>query len=248
VRGALLRGAVTGIGVGSLPGLGASVAALLAYGWVRRTSARPEEFGHGRLEGIAAPECANNAETAGALLPFLSLGIPGSALIAMLGGAFLIHGLEPGPLLFQEHGDKIYALYFGLIAINLVMLAAGLAGMNLFHYVVRVPRDILVSLVFVLCATGVYGVAASFYDIWLMLVFGVWGYLMRKLGIPIAPLLIAFLLVPMLERSFRQALLISGGDPTIFLTRPISAGFLLVAALWIGWRILQGGRSRTPKT
>ena len=244
VRGALLRGALTGIGVGSLPGLGASVAAIIAYGWAKRRSAHPEAFGHGSLEGIAAPECANNAETSGALLPFLSLGIPGSALIAMLGGAFLIHGLEPGPLLFQEHGDKIYALYCGLISINLVMLVVGLAGMNLFHYVVKVPRDILFAIVFVLCATGVYGVAASVYDVWLMLIFGVWGYLMRKLDMPIAPLLIAFLLVPMLERSFRQALLISGGDPMTFVTHPISAGFLLATVLWIAFRVTQGRRAR----
>ncbi|MDP6121708.1 MAG: tripartite tricarboxylate transporter permease [Rhodospirillales bacterium] len=242
VRGALTRGAATGIGVGSLPGLGASVAAILAYGWARRSSKNPEAFGTGCLEGLAAPECANNAETSGALLPFLTLGIPGSALIAMLGGAFLLHGLEPGPLLFEEHGDKIYALYCGLIAINLVMLVVGLAGMNLFHYVVKVPTDILFSIVLILCVSGVFAVSASLHEVSVMLIFGVVGYGMRKLDIPIPPLLIAFLLVPMLEHSFRQALLISGGSLMIFITHPISAGFLLATVAWLVFRAIRNRR------
>ena len=243
VRGALSRGAFTGIGVGSLPGLGASVAAILAYGWARRSSRDPEAFGKGSLEGLAAAECANNAETSGALLPFLTLGIPGSALIAMLGGAFLLHGLEPGPLLFEEHGDKIYALYCGLIAINLVMLVVGLGGMNLFHYIVRVPTDILFSIVLVLCVGGVYAVSSSLHEVSVMLIFGVVGYGMRKIDIPIPPLLIAFLLVPMLEHSFRQALLISGGSLWVFVTHPIAAGFLFCTVAWVMFQAIRNRRS-----
>ena len=245
IRGALTRGAITGIGIGSLPGLGASVASLLAYGWARRASKNPETFGKGCLEGVGAPECANNAETSGALLPFLTLGIPGSGLVAMLGGAFLLHGLEPGPLLFDEHGDKIYAIYFGLLAINVIMLIVGLGFMNLFHYVIRVPKDILFAVVFVLCASGVYALSASLHDIWVMLFFGVMGYIMQKFGIPIPPLLIAFLLVPMLEHSMRQTLLISGGDPSVFFLRPISGGFILATTVWLIIRIKRGQSSKS---
>ncbi len=240
VRGALGRGALMGMGIGSLPGLGASVAAILGYGWARRASRDPDSFGKGCLEGVAAPECANNAETSGALLPFLTLGIPGSGLVAILGGAFLLHGLEPGPLLFEEHGDKIYAIYFGLIAINVIMLIVGLGFMNLFHYVVRVPKDILFSIVFILCVGGIFSMSASLHDVWVMLIFGVLGYGMLKLEIPIPPLLIAFLLVPMFERSMRQALLISGGDPLTFITHPISAAFLLLTLIWLVFRIVRG--------
>jgi putative tricarboxylic transport membrane protein len=161
----------------------------------------------------------------------------------MLGGAFLLHGLEPGPLLFEEHGDKIYALYCGLIAINLVMLVVGLSGMNLFHYIVRVPTDILFSTVLVLCVGGVYAVSSSLHEVSVMLIFGVVGYGMRKIDIPIPPLLIAFLLVPMLEHSFRQALLISGGSLWVFVTHPIAAGFLFCTVAWVIFRAIRNQRS-----
>jgi len=239
-RGALARGSAVGVVIGIIPGLGASVAAMLGYGLARRYSRTPEAFGQGSLEGVAAPEAANNAETSGALLPFIVLGIPGSSLVAMLGGAFLVHGMEPGPLLFQAHGDKMYAVYFGLYAVNFVMLAFGLGCMGLFHYIVKVPRDILLAAVFVLSVVGTYAIEASLTDVWVMLIFGLIGYVMRRMDVPTAPLLIAFLLVPQLEHSLRQALLISGGSLAIFAERPIAVGILLATVAWLAYRLYRG--------
>lgn len=244
LRWVMLRSAILGIMVGAIPGLGASVAAMLGYGYARRHSRHPELFGHGSLEGVVGPEAAKNAETSGGLLPFFVLGIPGSALVAMLGGAFLLHGMDPGPLLFQAHGDKMFAIYFGLYGVNVVMLVVGLAGMNLFHYVVRIPRDLLFAIVFILSVVGTYAIDSSMLDIWMVLVFGLVGYFMRKVGIPVAPLLIAFLLVPLLEHNLRQALLISGGSFSVFVESPIAAGFLLLTAAWLAWRGYSSRRSR----
>ncbi|MGE0766314.1 MAG: tripartite tricarboxylate transporter permease [Hyphomicrobiaceae bacterium] len=234
-RGAMGRGCLVGVVIGILPGLGSSAAAMLAYGFARRGSTNPEAFGKGSLEGIAAPETANNAETSGALLPFFVLGIPGSSLVAILGGAFLMHGLDPGPQLFQQHGDKMYAIYCGLYAVNLVLLVVGFFCMGLFHYIVRVPRDILLAGVLLLAVVGTYAIESSLTDVWLMIFFGFAGYGMRKVGVPVSPLLIAYLLVPILEHNFRQTLLISGGSYSIFFERPAAATILAAAIGWIAW-------------
>lgn len=232
-RGALWRGAWIGTIIGILPGLGSSAAAMIGYGYARRQSKTPELFGKGSLEGVAAPEAANNAETSGALLPFFVLGIPGSSLVAMLGGAFLMHGLTPGPKLFQENGDKMYAIYLGLYVTNIVLLIFGLASTRIFHFVVRIPQDFLYAVVFILAAVGTYALEGSLWDIWVMLLSGAAAYGMRKIGVPVSPLLIAFILVPVLEHSFRQALLISGGSLWVFVQRPMAATFLGIAAAWI---------------
>lgn len=236
-RGAMMRGSLVGVVIGIIPGLGSSAAAMLGYGYARRGSKDPESFGKGSLEGIAAPETANNAETSGALLPFFVLGIPGSSLVAMLGGAFLMHGMDPGPKLFQEHGDKMYAIYIGLFAINIVMLVVGMFCMGLFAYIVRVPRDILLAGVVVLSVVGTYAIESSMTDVWLMLVFGLMGYGMRKAGMPVSPLLIAYILIPILEHNFRQALLISGGSLRIFTDRPIAATLIAFTLAWVAWRV-----------
>jgi putative tricarboxylic transport membrane protein len=244
-RAALWRGAWIGTIIGILPGLGSSAAAMIGYGYARRKSKTPEAFGKGSLEGIAAPEAANNAETSGALLPFFVLGIPGSTLVAMLGGAFLMHGLTPGPKLFQENGDKMYAIYLGLYATNIVLLLFALAATRVFHLVVRIPQDILYAIVFVLASVGTYALEASLWDIWVMLISGAAAYGMRKIGVPVAPLLIAFILVPALEHSFRQALLISGGSLWVFVQRPMPAVCLGIAAAWLIYSAIP---SRTRRT
>jgi len=232
-RAALWRGAWIGTIIGILPGLGSSAAAMIGYGYARRRSKTPEAFGKGSLEGVAAPEAANNAETSGALLPFFVLGIPGSSLVAMLGGAFIMHGLTPGPRLFQENGDKMYAIYLGLYAANLILLVFALAATRAFHMVVLIPQDILYAIVFMLAAVGTYALESSLWDIWVMLISGAAAYGMRKIGVPVAPLLIAFILVPGLEHSFRQALLISGGSLWVFVERPMAAVCLGIAVIWL---------------
>lgn len=237
-RAALWRGAWIGTIIGILPGLGSSAAAMIGYGYARRRSKTPEQFGKGSLEGIAAPEAANNAETSGALLPFFVLGIPGSSLVAMLGGAFLMHGLTPGPKLFQENGDKMYALYLGLYATNIVLLIFALAATRVFHLVIRIPQDVLYAIVFILAAVGTYALEGSLWDIWVMLLAGALAYGMRKLAIPVSPLLIAFILVPSLEHSFRQALLISGGSLLVFVERPMAAACLGIAAAWLIYSVI----------
>ena len=236
LRGALTRGSVLGVALGILPGLGSSAAALLAYGWAQRASKEPHLFGKGSLEGVAAPEAANNAETSGALLPFLTLGIPGNSVIAILGGAFILHGLVPGPLLFQKSGDVVYSLYYGLVFINLFMLLIGFLVLRYVHYVVYLPLNALFAICFGLSVVGVYAVSTSMFDVWLLICFGFLGYCMHKFSLPIAPLLITFLLVPMLEESLRQALILSRGDVTAFVRDPIAAGFLLLTAGWLLYR------------
>jgi len=248
VRGALTRGSLLGVWLGILPGLGSSAAALLAYGWAQRSSRTPELFGKGSLEGIAAPEAANNAETSGALLPFLTLGIPGNSVIAILGGAFILHGLVPGPLLFQKSGDVVYALYWGLIFINLVMLVAGLAMLRYVHYVVFIPTGALFAVVFGLSVVGVYGVSTSLFDVWLTVAFGLAGYAMHRLRLPVPPLLITFLLVPMLEEASRQALILAHGNPLVFVREPLAGSLVLLTAGWLAWRVwsMRQARAAAP--
>lgn len=225
----ILRGGIIGVLIGAIPGLGATPAAFLTYTETKRVSKHPEKFGKGAIEGVAASESGNNATCGGALIPLLALGIPGDVTTAVLLGAFLIHGLTPGPALFKENLGLVYGIFAALLVAIAFLPLIGRQSIRLFSLIARVPNSIIYPITAVLCTVGVYGFNSSYTDLWLMLLFGLVAFGMRKLDFPLAPLLIAFILEPIGERAIRQSLALSSGDPVIFFTRPISVLFLLMA-------------------
>jgi putative tricarboxylic transport membrane protein len=227
----ILRGGIIGVLIGAIPGLGATPAAFLTYAETKRASKHPEEFGKGAIEGVAASESGNNATCGGALIPLLALGIPGDVTTAVLLGAFLIHGLTPGPALFKENLSLVYSIFAALLVAIVFLPVVGRQSIRFFSLIVKVPKSIIYPVAAVLCTIGVYGFNSSFTDLWLMLIFGVVAFFMRKLGFALAPLLIAFILEPIGELAIRQSLALSGGGLGIFITRPISALFLVMAAV-----------------
>jgi len=224
--------------VGAIPGTGATIAAFMAYNEARRWSKHPELFGTGIIEGIAAPESANNGVSGGALIPLLTLGVPGDVTTAVLLGAFLVKGLQAGPLLFVDHPIIVYSMFVGLFFINIVMLIVGLAGIRVFTRIVSLPTYVLTPLIFILCVIGSYAINNAFFDVVVMFAFGIIGYLFNKLSIPEAPVVIGIILGPMMESNLRRGLILSRGDPTFFLTQPISLIFLILSVISISWPLI----------
>lgn len=228
---AMLRGTPLGIFVGAIPGIGSSIAAFLSYGLAKKFSREPEKFGDGALEGVAAAESANNAVTGSTLIPLLTLGIPGDVITAIMLGALTVHGLIPGPTLFQQQGDFISALFIGMLIVTCLHFFIAMIGLPMFIRAVRVPHGVLFPLVIVLCVTGTLVATSSIFDVFVMLGFGVLGYAMVKFGFPIAPLLIGFILGPLVEVSLRQSMVLSDNSPMVFLERPVAAIFLALTAI-----------------
>jgi putative tricarboxylic transport membrane protein len=224
----MLMGSFLGYFVGILPAAGATPGSLMAYGIAKATSKNPETFGKGNVEGVVAPEAANNAASTGSMLPMLTLGIPGSPTTAILLGGMVIWGLEPGPLLFVEHKEFVWGLIASLYAANVFALLINIAFIPLFIWVLRMPFTILAPIIFILCIVGGYAPTNSMHDIWLMFIFGIAGYLMRKLDYPMAPAVLAIVLGPLAERSMRQSLIGSHGDVMIFFERPISGTIMVL--------------------
>ena len=229
----ILRGTALGTFLGAIPGIGSTITAFLNYGMAQRASKHPERFGQGELEGVAAAESGNSAVCGATLIPLLSLGIPGDIVTAVLLGAFMIQGIAPGPTMFQEHGRVIYALFVGLMVCNLGNLLIGSLSLRAARNVLRIPQKVLYPTILLLCFVGTYAIDNSLFDVQAMFFFGILGYVMRKFDYPLAPLLIAFVLGPMLENALRQALIMSEGDIGIFISRPISLGFLLLTVLTV---------------
>jgi putative tricarboxylic transport membrane protein len=232
-------GAVIGTVEGVTPGAGGTIAAFMAYSEAKRWSKNPEEFGKGSPEGVAAPEAANNVVTATALVPLLSLGIPGSNSAAILLGGFLIHGLQPGPMLFQKAPEIVWSLYGGLFFANIAMLLIGLVILAPCIWLVNRPKPYLMAFILALVMTGVYAMHQSIFEIGLVLVVGVVGYGMRLLKIPVLPLVLGLVLGSLVESNYRRSLLISSGEHSIFVTDPVSLVLLLLAAaltLYTGWK------------
>ena len=223
--------------LGAVPGIGPSIAAFASYAQAKKMSKHPEQFGKGAVEGVAAAEAGNNAVAGANLIPLLTLGIPGDVGAALLLGAFMIQGLHPGPLLFKEHLDVIYAIFMALLTANIFNFILAKQYIKIAAKVARVPKHFVFPAILVFCLVGSYGFSQSMFDVWMTLAFGVLGYILRKNGFPVAPLLIAFILEPILEGSFRQSLLMSHGSPLIFFTHPISAGFLAISAVGIVFTI-----------
>ncbi len=230
-RFAFLNGSIIGFFVGALPGAGATVASFLSYGLEKAVSRHPEKFGTGVIEGVAAPEGANNADASGALVPLLTLGIPGGNTTAILLGGLILWGYKPGPLLIQEHPQLFWGLVASMYIGNVLLLILNLPLVPLFAQILRLPYYVLYPLILGISFVGVYSVNNSLFDVWVMGLFGLLGYLMRKLEFPAAALILGMVLGDSLERALRQSLMMSQGDIAILVTRPISGVLLSVAAL-----------------
>jgi putative tricarboxylic transport membrane protein len=205
----------------------------MAYGIAKTMSKEPETYGKGNVDGVVAPEAANNAASTGSMLPMLTLGIPGSPTTAILLGGMVMWNLEPGPLVFTEHPDFVWGLIASLYVANLFALLINIGFIPAFIWVLKMPFTILAPIIFVLCVVGGYVPTQDMHDVWLMLIFGIVGYLMRKLDYPLAPAVLAIVLGPLAEPALRQSLIGSHGDMTIFFTRPISGTIMAIALLLI---------------
>ena len=234
----ILRGGGIGSFFGALPGTGQTVAAAVAYAVEKRVSPNRASFGSGAVEGVAVPESANNSATQTAFIPTLTLGVPGSASMALVIGALMIHGITPGPRLLTENADLFWGLVASFLVGNVMLLVLNIPLIGLWVRLLQIPYRFMYPTIIVLICIGVYSLNNNVFDIWLTLVFGILGYLMRLYRFEPAPLLIGFVLGPMMEEHLRRAMLLSRGDPTVFLTRPISATLIaltaaiLIYALW----------------
>lgn len=226
-------GSLIGTAIGILPGAGGTIASYVAYGEAKRSSKNPDAFGTGIVEGVAAAESANNAVSGGAMIPMLTLGIPGDAVTAVLLGALVIQGMQPGPTLFQEQIHVIYPVFAGMFLSNFIMLVCGLLIIKPVSYVARIKKEYLVPIVAIFSLVGAFAESGSILMVAFAIVFGVIGYLMEKYHFPVAPVVLSLILGPMIENSLRQSLIMSKGEWSIFITRPISAVLLLISVLTI---------------
>jgi len=231
--GAILRGTGIGFGVGLVPGPAPVIATYTSYMVEKRLSKHADEFGKGAIEGVAGPESANNAACQSAFIPLFVLGIPFAPPTAILLGALLIHGVSPGPMMLSEHPDVFWGVIASMYIGNFILLLLNLPFVPFFANLLRIPKRILLPLVMLFCITGMFSVNNSIYDVWLMLFFGVLGYVMRKRCYEAAPLLLALVLGPKMEVAFRQTLMISHGNFSVFVERPFSLAFLAVTLVFL---------------
>jgi len=227
----ILRGSLLGFFVGILPGGSHIISSFLSYGVEKKVSKHPEKFGHGAIEGVAGPESANNAATSAAFVPLLSLGVPNNAVMALMLGAIIIHGVVPGPRLISDQPQLFWGVIGSMYVGNAMLLALNLPLVGLWVQVLRVPYRILLPMILIFCLVGVYSINASLFEMLLVIIFGLFGYIMRKLNYEMAPLIMSVIIGPMLETAFRQSLLLSRGSFSIFITRPISAFFLVISVV-----------------
>ncbi|MDO9420611.1 MAG: tripartite tricarboxylate transporter permease [Herminiimonas sp.] len=229
--GPIWRGGIIGFLVGILPGAGGTIASMLSYSTEKRLSKHPEEFGKGAIEGVAGPESANNSDTAGAMVPLLTLGVPGGGATAVMMGAFIMHGIQPGPLLFQNRPDLVWGLIDSMYIGNIMLLVLNLPLIGLFVRLLYIPSGMLYPLIVAISVVGTYSVNASMVELYLVLGFGVLGYLFEKVDIPVAPLVLSLVLAGIMEQSFRQAMTISDGSLGIFVGSGITITLAIMALL-----------------
>jgi putative tricarboxylic transport membrane protein len=241
---AILRGTVIGVFLGILPGGGATISAFAAYAMEKRFSKYPERFGTGVIEGVAAPETANNAAAQASFIPLLSLGIPTNPVMAILFGGLLIHGIQPGPLLIRDHPEMFWGVIMSMYLGNIMLLALNLPLIGIWVKILRIPYNMLFPLILFFCLIGSYSISNSTMDIYILVLFGFVGYLMRKLEFEAAPLTLAYVLSNLLEVNFRQSLILSDGSLTIFFTRPISAVFIIAAVGFLTFKIFHSSYKR----
>ncbi|MFQ5468056.1 MAG: tripartite tricarboxylate transporter permease, partial [Kiloniellaceae bacterium] len=243
----MVMGSFIGYFVGILPAAGATPGSLMAYGVAKTVSKDPDSYGKGNVDGVVAPEAANNAASTGSMLPMLTLGIPGSPTTAILLGGMVIWGLEPGPMLFVENQEFVWGLIASLYVANLFALLINIAFIPVFIWVLKMPFTILAPIIFVLCLIGGYAPTQDMHDVWLMLIFGIGGYLMRKLDYPMAPAVLAIVLGPLAEPALRQSLLISSGSFMIFFERPMAGAIMVVALILFALPLIKVIRDRARR-
>jgi len=246
-RWAVLRGTIIGFVLGIIPGAGVVMSSILSYTFEKRLSRQPEKFGNGAIEGVAAPESANNAAASSAFIPLLTLGIPPNVVMALLFGAFLMQGIEPGPLLMTEHPDVFWGLIASMYVGNVFLVILNIPLVGLWVQLLRIPFRLLGPLVITITLIGAYTLNNSAFDVWTVISFGILGYVLRKFNIDVGPLVLGFVLGPILERNFRRALIASSGDMMVFLSRPIPLVVLLITLSLIVWEIWKAFKSRNPE-
>lgn len=237
---------IIGVIVGAIPGAGGSISSFLSYDQARRMSKSPETFGKGNYEGLVASETSNNATVGGALIPMLTLGVPGEVATAVLMGGLTIQGVRPGPALFEEQPTIVYAIFIAFIVANIAMFLLQLVGIRLFVRILKVPQHVMMPLVLMFCAIGVYGVNGSVFELWLMFGFGLLGFFLNRYGFGTAPVILGLILGTLTESNLRRGMIVYDGDWTQFLTRPIAATFLLLAVAFLALVFWQGRKSAQP--
>lgn len=227
----IIRSAGIGTSIGMIPGAGGDIAAFVAYNEAKRFSKKNDQFGKGEIKGVAAPEAANNSSTGGAMIPLLTLGIPGDAVTAVMLGALMVQGLQPGPLLFDNHADLVSTLFVGMLVANIIILIYGMLGIRLFTKILLVPKTHLTPIILTLCVIGSYSLSNSYFDVWVMFISGIIGYFMMRYGFPASPIILALILGPVMEANLRRSLIMSEGSISVFFTRPISMALISLAIL-----------------
>lgn len=229
----IVRGSLLGFFIGVLPGAGATLASFFSYIAEKKFSKHPEKFGTGAIEGVAGPESANNAASGGAMIPLLTLGIPGSGTTAILMGALIMYNIQPGPLLFEDHPEVAWGLIASMFIGNLMLLVLNMPLVKVFAKIIQTPKKYLLPIIVAISFFGVYAVQYTTFDLYLLLACGVFGYLLAKNDYPLAPLVLALVLGPMIENNMRRALTISNGDFSIFVMKPMSLVFIIAAVAWL---------------
>lgn len=234
-KGNILRSSLIGVGIGILPGIGGSTSGILSYIAAKKASKHPEAFGTGCVSGIVASETANNATIGGAMIPLLSLGIPGDGVTAMLLGGFMIHGLQPGPLLFTKAPGVVYSIFAACIVANIIMIVVELLGLRVFIKLLSIPKNLLMPIILVLCTVGAFAANNNMFDAKSIILFGIIGYAWSKFKIPVAPFILSFILGGQLELYLRRGLMLKKGNFLAFFGSPIAAFFMIVAAAVVIW-------------
>ncbi|MEG0754359.1 MAG: tripartite tricarboxylate transporter permease, partial [Angelakisella sp.] len=246
-KGTLLKSSVIGTFIGAIPGTGAAIASFLSYNEAKRVSKHPEEFGQGSEDAVVASEAANNAVTGATLIPLLTLGIPGDTNTAILIGALTMQGIIPGPQLFVQQREWVYSIMFGLIIVNLFMYFQGKFFIRSFVNVTKIPTQVMVPVLVTLCIIGAYAVNNTSFDALLMVLFGLFGYIMKKLDFPLTPMVIAIVLGPLAESNLRRALIISKGSWMIFFEKPISLFFIVLAMVMLFMPVIKKQMAKRKK-
>lgn len=240
----LIRSSIIGTWIGILPGIGANVGSVVAYTVAKNVSAEPERFGKGAPEGIVASEAANNATVGGALIPLIAMGIPGSVIDVFLMGAMLIHGIQPGPMLFTNNGDVVYAIIAACLVSSIAMWAIMTATTGWLRRLMQVPKHYVLPIVLVFCVIGVFASNSRMFEVWVMLAFGVLGFVMEKAKMPLGPFVIGFILAPLAEAKLRSGLMMTAGDITPMFTQPLPVLFLLISVGLLFWPAYAARRQR----
>jgi len=247
IKTTILKSSLIGVFIGILPGIGATTAAMVSYSEAVRSSKHPEQFGTGVPEGIAAPETANNAAAIGTMIPLISLGIPGGASTAILIGAFILHGLQPGPMLITQSPDLVYTIFVTMLLLNFLVLLLAKPFINIFARIMSVPYSLLGPIIILFSIIGTYAVNNSVMDLWLMFGFGLLGFYFDKIKLPLSTVVLGLVLGPLAEKEFRRSIEMSNGSMDIFFTRPICAVLLGLAALSLIYALLKKKKSSGKK-